>query len=226
MKVKGPIITLVSGLVLAGALLGLSTAANDNRAATDAAAASAAATASPTSAASTAPPTPAGTAAPGAPPAVPVAQVTFAGALTGAEASIAIAVKDGKAIAYICDGKKLESWLQGTASGGQLSLTGAKQASVTGTYTDGQATGSVTAAGRTWSFRVKSVQKPSGLYRAAATVAGAQVVGGWIVADGRQVGMLDRGGTEVPAPPIDPATGSVTIDGTTVTATPVDGAGN
>jgi hypothetical protein len=78
-------------------------------------------------------------------------------------------VRDGKAIAYVCDGKSVEAWMQGSAADGQLSLTGDKGSGVTGTYADGWATGTVTAAGKQWNFRVKSVQTPSDLYRTTAT---------------------------------------------------------
>ena len=44
--------------------------------------------------------------------------------------TIAIAVKDGKAIAYVCDGKKIEAWLDGTLQGDTLALTGKGGASV------------------------------------------------------------------------------------------------
>ena len=55
-------------------------------------------------------------AATAAKPAAPTGpQVTYAGKVGGGRASIAIAVKDGKAIAYLCDGQTAEAWLQGTA---------------------------------------------------------------------------------------------------------------
>jgi hypothetical protein len=67
------------------------------------------------------------------------------------------------------------------------------------------------------------VKAPSGLYRAARNVRSAKVVGGWIVYEGKQVGMLDSDGVETPAPPIDLTTRTVTIDGTQVQTTVVDG---
>jgi serine/threonine-protein kinase len=222
MKIKGPFVTLLGGLAVAGVLFGLSVAATNRS--TPPPPTTAAGTGTVSSApASTAPAAPPSTpaSAPIAPPAVPV---TFAGRVAGGAASIAIAVREGRAVAYVCDGKSLESWLQGPATAGQMSLTGTRQAGLTATYDGAWATGTVTVAGKAYTFRVESVQAPSGLYRASANVRNAQVVGGWIVKGGETVGMVTpSGGTGDTAPPIDTATGNVTIDGTTITAGRVDG---
>ncbi len=91
------------------------------------------------------------------------------------------------------------------------------------------ATGSVAAGGHQWTFTARTVTAPSGLYRASAEVRGARIVAGWIVlADGSQVGLVDTGdpdagGTAAPAPTLDPATGTATVDGTPLNATPVNG---
>ena len=37
--------------------------------------------------------------------------------------SVAVAVRDGKVAAYVCDGKSVESWLTGTATGTTATLT-------------------------------------------------------------------------------------------------------
>ena len=65
-------------------------------------------------------------------------KVTYAGKVTGGKATIAIAVKDGKAVAYLCDGKKTEAWLRGTAVDGELALSGPDEATLSGSYTDGR----------------------------------------------------------------------------------------
>jgi hypothetical protein len=247
MKVQTPIITLVVGLVVAGTFVGMSVAAKDQKDARNTAASNAApASATPSAGASAgassgAPSQPPGegNAAGGAqpsgaasapkriqePPARAAAPTTFAGKVNGGGASIAISVRNGRTLAYLCDGKKLESWLQGSASSvGQLSLTGAG-ASLSGGYADGWASGTVSADGKQWSFRIKLAQAPSGLYRVAQRVANAQVVGGWIVDGPETTGLITSNGVTMPAPPIDPATGNVTINGTTVTAAPADPAG-
>ena len=55
-----------------------------------------------------------------------VAEKAYTGRSSGDEVSVAIAVKDGRAVGYVCDGKKIESWLEGTLAGGdQLELKSA-----------------------------------------------------------------------------------------------------
>lgn len=226
LKRKSPLVTLAVGAVLAAVLLILDMATTDTPTGgygaapvkTTSGASAAAPTAAPPA---TATPT-ATLGAPTTPPATGL--VTYAGDVGGAGASLAIAVHNGTAVAYVCDGKKAEAWLQGTAAGGVLTMAGAHGATLTGTYANGRATGKVGATGKTWTFDLPAVKPPSGLYRASATVRGAKVVGGWIVLpDGRQVGLLDVGEAQQVPPTLDPNSPTVTVDGTAVPVTPVDG---
>jgi hypothetical protein len=234
MKFRGPYLTLVTGLAVAGIFIGLSTAAHnravDRAKQTNAAAVSGlspAATEPATQPAATAPSKDAATPAPStpAPPPPGVDAGTYAGSVNGGQASVAVAVKDGTAIAYVCDGTKVEAWMQGQVAGTSLALTGNKGAALNATYSAGYLSGTIKASGKQWTFRVKAVKPPSGLYRTAQNVTNATVVGGWIVTpDGRQVGMLGRSdGAEIPAPPIDLSNSTVTVAGTVVKATPVSG---
>lgn len=174
----------------------------------------------------TAPPPGTGGEAPPGPAKDPVAQQvkltgTWAGRLS--PGTLAIAAKNGQAIAYLCDGDELEAWLKGTAVDGKLSLTGKDGAKLTGTASASQAEGTVTVGGRTYDFRIGAVKKPSGLYRFASNVRGAKVVGGWIVTkDGRQVGLATVDGALVRPSTLDPATGRATVGGETVTAVPAE----
>ncbi|MEV0454088.1 hypothetical protein [Catellatospora methionotrophica] len=225
MKRNGPLLTLLAGLALAAVLItvNLIVTARGGDEPDPAGFGAAPATTAP---AASVPPSAAPSAEP-SPEVAPAAKVNavWAGTVDGGGASIAISVTDGVAVAYLCDGKKAEVWLQGTAADGKLSLTGKKGATLTGTFGGGKATGTVTANGRKWTFTVKAVAKPSGLYRATATVRDAKVVGGWIVLpDGSQVGVVSVDDVPQPAPAIDPATGAVTVDGAPLTAVPVTGA--
>lgn len=144
-------------------------------------------------------------------------QVTYAGYVDGDDATVAIAIQDGEAIAYVCDGAEIEAWLRGSAIAGQLDLTGKNGAELIGTFTDAAASGQVSAGGVTWTFIVDAVTEPSGLYRIAEDVVGARIDGGWIVLpDGRQVGLATVDGSTRPAPQLDTAAGTATIDGMTV----------
>lgn len=227
MKLRGLAVVIAGVLALAAALFGLATvaASEAQKDREKAAQADQAAEATPT-VGEPAAGTPAassssgtdGLAAPGGPPPVdPNAPITtYAGKVDGRGASIAIAVRNGQAIAYVCDGAKLEAWLQGPAGDGQLALTGKNGASVTGTHNGTVATGTTVVAGRTFTFTVKMVQAPNGLYRIADKVAAAAVNGGWIVADGEQTGTLTVNGVAGAAPPLNTETGEVTINGVVV----------
>ncbi|GAB4059203.1 hypothetical protein [Catellatospora paridis] len=224
MKRNGPLLTLLAGLALAAVLItvNLTVTARGGDDPDPVGFGAAPATSAPAAAAPSASPS-----AEASPTAAPAAKVNaiWAGTVNGGGATIAISVTDGVAVAYLCDGKKAEVWLQGTAADGKLSLTGKNGATLVGTFGGGKATGTVTASGRKWTFTVKAVAKPSGLYRATATVRNAKVVGGWIVLpDGSQVGVVTVDDVPRPAPAIDPATGAVTVDGAALTAEPVTGA--
>lgn len=223
MKVKGPLITLSAGVAVAVVLFALSVSARRGDPPPDPTAgaqqaATVAPTGTPAATATTTPEVPPTTKAPDGP-----TDGTYAGGVDGGGGSMAIAMEDGKAIAYLCDGKRVEAWMQGTATGGQLTLSG-KNGTGTVTLDATKATGTVSAGGRTWTFTVKPVAAPSGLYRSTATVRSAQAVGGWIVLpDGTQVGILSVGGQPTEAPPLNTGTRTATVDGITLTAVPVTG---
>ncbi len=226
MKHPGPLYTLLAGVLLAG---GISVA----DLATGTGAPAVAGSASAVGAASTTTPAPPVTSAPTESsseppkPGVP-ARADYAGKVTGGGASIAVSARDGHAIAYVCDGKKLEAWLQGVTVDGKLDLKGAPDATLTGSFDAGSATGTVTAAGRTYRFTVPTAKKPAGLYRATPKVKGKAARVGWIVQpDGSQVGILTTDEGPAAAPPLDPAAATATVDGAPVTAEAISGlAGN
>ena len=235
MRIKGPFVTLLAGVAVAGVLLGLSVAAkriNTPKPASNVGAPAATPAASPSVSQgfdgaqppdsvqpvpSLADPTPSAT-----PPAA--AQATYAGSVEGGGASLAIAVKNDRAVAYLCDGKRIEAWYQGTANGGQLNLTGKTGQTLTGTYDAATATGSVTAAGRTFRFKLKLVTPPSGLYRSTANLR-AKVDAAWIVDEkGQQTGLYrEAGGQPASAPRLDTSTLTAQINGQTVTVASIDG---
>jgi hypothetical protein len=167
---------------------------------------------------------PASTTAPATtpPPARPaVTQQAYAGRSSGNEVTVAVAVKDGRAAGYVCDGKKLEAWLDGTVTGSSLTLTSKDgRSTITATLDAGAALGTVTVGGATWPFAAQGVTAPNGLYRGVAAVKGVEKRIGWIVLpDGTQTGLVSDGAA---APRLDPARpGGVTLDGTPVTVTVV-----
>ncbi|MFI6296315.1 hypothetical protein ACIBEJ_32295 [Nonomuraea sp. NPDC050790] len=124
---------------------------------------------------------------------------------------LAISVRNGKAIAYFCDGKT-EAWFKGNAADGAVDLEGFGKASVTAALGGGKAAGELALGGKKWDFSAPLVKKPSGLYRATATVRGAQIKAGWIMLrrpDGNgfdQVGLAVEGEKKTAAPTLDATT--------------------
>src|SRR5262245_8442110 len=129
MKGKSPIITLIVGLVFAAVVVvaNLDAAKGSGGGKGNPYGAGAVGDVKPSSHTST-PANPSTSPPPAAPatspPAAPIARATYAGYTTGSGISIAIAIHDGVAVAYLCSGT-IESWLQGRAEvNGTLKLTG------------------------------------------------------------------------------------------------------
>ncbi|MEU0037293.1 hypothetical protein [Streptomyces sp. NPDC006333] len=224
MKRPGPLLTLLAGLLLAVFMLSLNATtgvrnASSSRPRTPAAAPPASAT--PEQSTSPRSPSPSPSASPSA---SPVPNADYAGRTDDDSSAVAVSLRDGRAIAYFCDGHDKESWLKGDVEDdGRMRLTGKNGAKLDGTLRDGRRIrGTVHLGGQRYAFTADKAVKPSGLYRATATVRGAELDGGWIVLPGgRQVGILDRDGEPAAAPAIDPETGAVTVDGKKLTARPV-----
>ncbi|MFI6939683.1 hypothetical protein ACIBI4_10445 [Streptomyces sp. NPDC050418] len=217
MKRSGPLFTLLAGLALALVLLAVN-------AMTGTVTAPAGGKVTPTPSASpspspskSAPPT---SAAPSESPSR-APDADYAGRTDDDSSAIAVTVRDGKAIAYFCDGRDRESWLKGPVDGdGSMALTGKGGARLDAAVRGDKLTGEAIVDKKTYAFTADRAKKPSGLYRATQTVRGARLDGGWIVLPGgEQVGILTRDGVREPAPEIDPDSGSVT--GEDLTARPV-----
>lgn len=222
----GPLFTLLAGLLLGLFLLSLNatTGARNTPSANqrEAPAPAAAESGLPPSPSPSQPPSPSDSPSPSA-SRTPVPDASYAGRTDDDTAAVAVTVRDGEAIAYFCDGHDKESWLKGDVQDdGTLRLTGKHGARLDGTLVaNRRIRGTVDIGGGHHAFTADRAKKPSGLYRATATVRDAKVDGGWIVLpDGRQVGVLTRDGTPGAAPAIDPETGAVTVDGERLTAGP------
>ncbi|MDH2429850.1 hypothetical protein [Sphaerisporangium sp. TRM90804] len=217
MKPQGPFLTLVSGLVLTAVLgvLSVSTAPEADTVAVAegepaAAARTGAAVPGPTVTAQTVP-GPTGTAE-AEPADTTPKRADYAGVAQGNGGLVAVSIKNGKAVAYFCDGR-VEAWLKGTAENNTVTLTGKNDSLITAALGDGKAQGKLQVGKGKWRFTAPLVKKPSGLYRAVATVRGARLVGGWIVLpSGRQVGLVAADGSSSRAPELTPGS-PVTVDG-------------
>ncbi|HKQ43572.1 MAG TPA: hypothetical protein VJT79_13860 [Pseudonocardia sp.] len=218
MRRFAPLLTLLAVAVLGGALLTLNVV---NSPANSTGTPSAAAPSQPAVAAA-----PPATSAPPATAAV-VEEKAYAGRSAGNEVTVAIAVKDGRAVGYVCDGKKIEAWLEGTLSGSDLALKSKDgKSTIAATADDKQSFGTVAVSGKEWPFAAKAASSPAGLYEGRAQVRGVLNRIGWIqLQDGSQTGVWNRGADKVAAPVLDPARpDAVVVDGVPVTVRTIGGA--
>ena len=222
MKRPGPLLTLLAGLVLGLFMLTLNATSGTKTASSSYSEASPSVSTKPKP---TVTPTPTPTPTPSPTPSKPpVANANYAGRTDDDAASVAVSVRNGKAVAYFCDGRYKEAWLRGRVNNnGSMKLTAPNGAVLDGSIEQGKKiTGTVKDEGRPYTFTADKAVKPSGLWRATAKVRGAKVDGGWIVLpNGRQTGIVTRDGKATSAPRIDPETGAVTVDGQQLTAQPV-----
>lgn len=220
MKRPGPLLTLLAGLLLGLFMLTLNATTGTRTASSSYQEKSPQATSpSPTPTSTTAVPR----TSPSPTPAK-IPDSSYSGRTDDDSSSVAVSIRAGRAIAYFCDGHSKEAWLKGPVkSDGSMRLTGGDGAVLNGTVReDERIRGAVEFDGGHYAFTARKAVKGTALYRATATVRGARIDGGWIVlADGSQVGVVDRDGTPSAAPGIDPETGAVTVDGRRLTANPV-----
>jgi hypothetical protein len=216
MRARGPILTLLAVVVLAGILLAINltkSPAGDPTAQPAAQPAAAPAVPGPAPAApapGAAPPAAPGAAPPAAPGAAPPAatesfpgQAKYTGYTDGNHAALAVTVRNNKVSAYLCDGKAIEGWYQGSSSGGTLGAKGRGTNELTGSLSGGKLSGTVSAAGKSWTYTAAPAAAPAGLYR-SKTASGTT---GWVKdSTGQVTGLTNRGGVSAPAPPLDPAT--------------------
>jgi serine/threonine protein kinase len=164
-----------------------------------------------------APSPPQASAAPAPPPATVAPAVTeavFAGRTSGNEMTLAVGVKGNRAAGYLCDGKKVEAWLEGEIKGNTLTLHGRDAStSVAATVDPNALHGNVTMGGSTLPFSAQAATGQAGLYQSKRVLNGIATRIGWIVLpDGSQVGIRNNGGTRTPAPALDPGTAQARDD--------------
>jgi hypothetical protein len=152
-------------------------------------------------------------------------EAVYTGRSSGNQVTLAVETDGGKAAAYVCNGRTIEAWLQGSVNGNQVSLAGNKGASLTASLSGLDMFGTVTAGtGQSFPFSAELSPHPAGVYQARITVNGLATRIGWaVLPDGTQAGVAVAGSTKYAAPPLDLANGSFTLNGAGFTATPVAG---
>ena len=80
-------------------------------------------------------------------------EAVYTGRSSGNQVTLAVETDGAKAAAYVCNGKTIEAWLQGSVNGNQISLAGNKGASLTGSLSGLDLFGTVTpSAGVSFPF--------------------------------------------------------------------------
>jgi hypothetical protein len=78
---------------------------------------------------------------------------------------VAVSVRGGKAIGFVCTTSGTATWLTGAAGAGLLQLSGPGRAQLTGSYLDHRATGRAQAHGVQYRFAIPRVHR-AGLHAA------------------------------------------------------------
>ena len=167
MRLNTPLITLLAGAALGVGLLVASTMATPPAKSPYAAAATPGATAgtgggTATNAGATPSPAPSSPAAPHVP-----GRADFTGPVIGSGATVAVSVRGGKAIGFVCTTSGTATWLSGAAGAGLFQLSGPGRARLTGSYLDHRATGRALAHGVQYRFAIPRVHQ-AGLHAAIA----------------------------------------------------------
>jgi serine/threonine-protein kinase len=167
MGLNTPLITLLAGAALGAGLLIASTMATPPAKSPYAALATPGATAgtgggTATNAGAATSPSPA-LSSPAAPH-VP-GRADFTGPVIGSGATVAVSVRGGKAIGFVCTTSGTATWLSGAAGAGLFQLSGPGRARLTGSYLDHRATGRARAHGIQYRFAIPRVHQ-AGLHAA------------------------------------------------------------
>ncbi len=154
-----------------------------------------------------------------------VVEAVYAGRSSGNQVTLAVVTDGDKAAAYVCNGRNIGVWLQGSVSGNQVTLAGQNGVGLTGTLSGLAMFGLVSpGAGLSFPFSAELSPRPAGVYQARITVYGLATSIGWaVLPDGTQVGLAVAGTTKHAAPPLGLTNDSFTWEGHSYTASEVAG---
>lgn len=152
-------------------------------------------------------------------------QAVYTGRSSGNQVTLAVVTQGDKATGYVCNGRTIEAWLQGSVNGNQVSLAGKNGTGLSGSLTGLAMFGTVTpGAGLSFPFAAALSPHPAGIFQARIAVNGLATRIGWaVLPDGTQVGVAVAGNAKTPAPALNLSDGSFTLDGTSFKAAPVAG---
>jgi hypothetical protein len=160
-------------------------------------------------------------AAPAAAPAptptvVPAAAIgVFSGLTNTSGIGLSFVLDGGKAVAYVCDGRTFEIWMQGVVNGDQVTMSGPGNASLTGVANGQALSGRITTSGGQIDFLARQAAPPAGVYKAEIQINGQDAYLGWaVLPDGSQLGAINSGQGVTPAPPLTIDTSTTPVSAT------------
>src|ERR1700691_1351729 len=126
-----------------------------------------------------------------------VVEAVYSGRSSGNQVTLAVVTDGDKAVAYVCNGRTVQAWLQGSVRRNQVSLPGLHGTSLTGSLSGLAMFGTVTpGAGLSFPFSAELSARPAGVFQARITVNGLATRIGWaVLPDGTQLGVAVGGAT-------------------------------
>jgi hypothetical protein len=147
---------------------------------------------------------------------------SWVGKVSDSDAFVGIAVYENRDVmAYVCDGQTVSQWfLAENAGTNSFDARNANGAELEAKLAKEEATGTVTLpGGRALKFDAPRAALDGGLYRARATIDGAEYTGGWIVLpNGEQRGAIQGGGATINGGTLNTANPVVSLGGGTLQA--------
>jgi hypothetical protein len=125
----------------------------------------------------------------------------YIGRIPGSDALIAIATQRGRALAYVCDGKRVTAWFKGELNNDHaLELHSKDGSTLIANLEANSARGALELPTGSYAFAALPARGDAGFYRAEGA---NQIVGGWIVLPNgeHRAGVSTPSGSR-PAPPL------------------------
>jgi len=122
----------------------------------------------------------------------PQAARTFVGRVAASTLQVAVVVRQGSVVAYVCDGRSIGRWMTGSADGSRLVARAEDGSTLRATLAGGRVQGRVHLAGASARrFSAVGAEGGRGLFRRVRAAGGRREVLGWILTRAGLTGVTD-----------------------------------